>query len=137
MEEGLSWNPGEDLDSFIPETHIRHLLCVSHQARLNSGNCNLEGVFFISEPKIIPCCHVCLLSTRLTLLLTDGTVFFLKNESPLGDCCQLPVEPQHRPLWGPGPGISDAFRGAAPGGPTYKEKRGDICLLGSTPFSSV
>lgn len=77
------WNPGKDLDSFVPETHIEHLLCVSQQTRLSSGNRSVEGVVFILEPKPILYCHVCLLSPRLTLFLTEG-IFFFKNESPGG-----------------------------------------------------
>lgn len=79
----LLWDPRKDLASFIPETHSEHLLCVSHQTRLSSGNHSVEGVVFILEPKPMLCCHTCLLSPRLTLLLTDG-IFFLKNESPRG-----------------------------------------------------
>lgn len=57
---------------------------------------------------IVP--RVSLLSTRVILLLTDGIFFLFKNESPLGDCCQLPAEPQHRSLRGPRPGIPDAVQ---------------------------
>lgn len=97
--QGRSW-------PHLFQSHLEHLLCVSHQARLSTRNHSLEGVVFTSEPKTRPCCQVDLLSPRLTLLSTDG-IFFLKNEPP-GDGCQLPAEPQHRPLWGSGPGIADA-----------------------------
>lgn len=76
----LVWNPGTDPDSFIPETHIEHVLWVSQPTRLSSGKPSEAGVVFILEPEPIPGRHVCLLSPRLTLFLTDG-IFFFKNES--------------------------------------------------------
>lgn len=49
------WEPGKDLDSFIPETHTEHVLCASHRTRLSSGNHSVAGVGFILEPEPIPC----------------------------------------------------------------------------------
>lgn len=41
----------EDWNSFIPETPIKHLLCVSHQTRLNSGNLSLEEVVLFQSQR--------------------------------------------------------------------------------------
>lgn len=58
MGGSLLWNPRKDLGSFIPETHIKHLLCVDHQARpeLREPQCRGSGLYLRSKAHTMwPC----------------------------------------------------------------------------------